>query len=95
MLRGEIPVWTSDVDTSWWVAAKASHAAKGHETDPRRLVSEVGPSETGHCVSGAGAPGCNKTITAPRRVRVAEELMKLVNGTVALSISCCRWRGDS
>jgi hypothetical protein len=63
---------TWDVDTSWWVAGEASHAAKGHETDPRRLVSEVGPSETGHCVSGAGGPGCNKTITAPRRLAVAE-----------------------
>lgn len=73
-------------------AAKVSHAAKGYETDPRRLVSEVGPSETGHCVSGAGGPSYNKTITAPRRLRVAEELMKLVNGTIALSRLCCPWR---
>ena len=35
----------------WW------HAAKGHETGPRRLVSEVGPSETGQCVGGAREPG--------------------------------------
>lgn len=38
-------------------AAVWSHAAKGHETGPRRLVSEVGASETGQCVGGAREPG--------------------------------------
>jgi hypothetical protein len=48
-----------------WLRLVASHATEGHETNPRRLVSEVGPSETGRCVSGAGEPSCNKTPHCP------------------------------
>ncbi len=49
------------------VAVEASRAAKGRETDPRRLASEVGPSETGRCMSGTGEPGQQtKPTMAPR-----------------------------
>lgn len=38
---------------------------EGCETDPRQLVSEVGPSETSSCMSGAGGPDYNKTWPSP------------------------------
>lgn len=48
------------------VAVEASGAAKGRETDPRRLASEVGPGETGRCGSGAGGPGLQQNPPRPR-----------------------------
>ena len=57
---GELGVW---LRRPWW---GCPCAARGRETDPRRLVSEVGPSETGLCVSGAGGPGLQQNPPRPR-----------------------------
>jgi hypothetical protein len=53
---GQDPCLRAEMLPQRVVAAGASHATQEHETNPRRLVSEVGPSETGRCVSGAGEP---------------------------------------